>query len=150
MTEFTTATPRIAVYILLQKDGKYAFVKRANTGWRDGFYGLPAGKVEKNESFVQAAIREANEEVGVSIDPSALHHVLTSHRYEDGSDWVDVVFTADNYTGEARNAEPHMHSELAWLDLHNLPETVNPTLHLMLDAYVLGEQFVEIGWPDTN
>lgn len=64
---FSTATPRVASYLMLKKDGKYAFLLRANTGWRDGYFGLPAGKVERNESFEQGAIREGLEEVGVII-----------------------------------------------------------------------------------
>ena len=64
---YDTGTPRIAVYLLIEQAGKYAFIMRSNTGWRDGYYALPAGKVEKNESFTQGAIREAAEEVGITI-----------------------------------------------------------------------------------
>jgi 8-oxo-dGTP diphosphatase len=81
VTEYRTAQPRIAVYILLEKDGRHAFVKRSNTGWRDGYYSLPSGKVEKGESYLRAAVREAKEEVGVTIDLEDLEHVLTTHRF---------------------------------------------------------------------
>ncbi|MBC7708072.1 NUDIX domain-containing protein [Polaromonas sp.] len=145
---YSTATPRIACYLLLKQNGKYAFVLRANTGWRDGYYGLPAGKVEKNESYIQGAIREAQEEVGVTLQATNLKHVLTSHRFEDGSDWVDVVFEADKWEGEVVNNEPHMHGELAWFGLDNLPENINPSLGLMLEQIADGNNFFEYGWEE--
>lgn len=146
MTDYPTATPRIASYLLLEKNGKYAFLKRANTGWRDGYYGLPAGKVEKGESYKQAAIREAKEEIGVILEPQNLCHILTSHRTEDASDWVDIVFIATSYEGKPHNVEPHKHSELAWLDLDDLPDTVYPSLRFMLDQYSAGTSYTELGW----
>ena len=65
---FDTATPYLAVYLYMKRGETCLFVKRANTSWMDGFYGFPAGKVEKDEPIFQAAIREAREEVGVEIN----------------------------------------------------------------------------------
>lgn len=120
MSKFNTARPYLAVYVLLRRDdGKVAFVKRAHTGWMDGYYGLPAGKVERFEPCLQAAVRGAKEEVGVDIDPRHLSHVLTVHRDspEDDTDddmtWVDVFFETSQWEGEPFNAEPHVHSEVA-------------------------------------
>lgn len=74
---FNTATPYIASYVILKKDNKAAFVLRSKTGWRNGFYGLPAGKVENDESYIACAIREVKEEVGVDVAALDLKHVLT-------------------------------------------------------------------------
>ena len=62
---YDTARPYIASYVILRKDGKIAFVLRANTNWMNDHYGLPSGKVENNESYLQAAVREAKEEVAL-------------------------------------------------------------------------------------
>lgn len=40
-------TPYTAVYLVFRKNNKVAFVLRSNTDWMEGYYGLPAGKVEK-------------------------------------------------------------------------------------------------------
>lgn len=56
---YATATPYIASFVILRKAGKIAFVLREHTKWMNGYYGLPSGKVEKNEAFSAAAIREA-------------------------------------------------------------------------------------------
>ena len=59
----TTKRPFCAAFMLIAQDGKYLFVKRKNTAWMDGYYGLPSGKVERGEGFLEAAVREAKEEV---------------------------------------------------------------------------------------
>ncbi|MCP4913607.1 MAG: CoA pyrophosphatase [Oligoflexia bacterium] len=45
---------------------------REDDPW-SGHYGLPGGVVEKNESLLQAAIRECHEELSLSLD--AHHHI---------------------------------------------------------------------------
>ena len=47
---YDTATPYLASFVIIRKEGKIAFVLRTNTGWMNGYYGLPSGKVEKVES----------------------------------------------------------------------------------------------------
>jgi 8-oxo-dGTP diphosphatase len=142
---FETATPRIASYILLRKDGKIAFVLRQNTNWMDNFYGLPSGKIEKKEAAMAAVIREGNEEVGVTLTPDQIRFVHVMHRQEE-TDWVDFYFEADDYEGEAYNAEPHMHAELAWLDPDNLPDNVIPSVRFALDEIKAGRTFSEYGF----
>lgn len=143
---YDTGTPRIAVYLLLEQEGKFAFIMRTNTGWRDGFFTLPAGKVEKYESFTAGAIREAVEEVGITIKPEDLQSVVICHRVEDGSDWIDNMFVVKKWTGEVVNNEPHMHGELAWFALDALPENVTPNQRSMVAAYLRGETYCELGW----
>lgn len=148
MTKYDIATPYTAVYVVLRKDGKIAFVLRSNTDWMNGYYTLLAGKVEKNEAFLAAAVREAKEEAGVGINPEHLKHRLTMHRQgpDDDTVWVDMFFEAAQWQGEPHNAEPHMHSELAWLDPTNLPENVIPGVRLAIEAIEAGKTYLEYGW----
>lgn len=127
-----TATPFTASFVIFKRAGKVAFVLRENTSWMNGYYGLASGKVEKNESFLSCAIREAKEEVGVTLGPENLEYVHTLHRKSDDSEWVDVFFEAKNWKEEPFNAEPHMHKELAWLDLAKLPDNVYLLLNMRL------------------
>ncbi len=146
--KYDTATPFIASYVLVRRRGKIAFVLRSNTKWMNGYYGLPSGKVEQNEAYSQAAVREAREEIGIAVKLSALRHVLTMHRQEgdEAMTWVDVFFEADEWQGEPCNAEPHVHSELSWFDLNNLPENVIPSVRFALERIAAGEHYCEYGW----
>jgi len=148
MASFKTATPYIASYVIFRRGAKGAFVLRGHTGWMDGCYGLVAGKVEKGESYLQAAVREAKEEAGVTINPTDLQHVMTMHRRgEDGTEWVDIFFEASKWQGEPRNNEPKVHDELAWLELDDLPENMVPAVKHALDEIGQGKMYTEYGWP---
>lgn len=142
---FDTATPYIASYVIIRKEGKIAFVLRSNTGWMNNYYGLPSGKTEKDESFSSGAIREAKEEIGISVKPEHLRFAHVMHRNE-GMDWVDVYFDVSEWEGTPYNAEPHMHSELAWLDPINLPKNVIPSVKFALEQIQAGKSYSEYGW----
>jgi ADP-ribose pyrophosphatase YjhB (NUDIX family) len=146
MSKYNTATPYIASYVLLRDGDKIAFVLRSNTDWMNNYYGLPSGKVEWKETFTQAAIREAKEEVGIDIQPEHIHHVLTMQRHSGDSDWIDAFFAVDRWDGEVVNAEPHMHSEVAWLDIDNLPDNVIPSVRFGLEQVKAGMRYAEYGW----
>lgn len=146
------ARPYIACFTILIKDGKIAMVLRKNTGWMDGFYGLPAGKGEWFEQFSTGAIREAKEEAGVDIDINDLKFVHMAHRHgEDKSankfiDWVDVYFEAYKWAGEPYNAEEDKSERLDWLNLNNLPENIVPPQKDALQKIAKGEKYSEYGW----
>lgn len=142
---YNTATPYIASYVILEKDGKIAFVLRSNTDWMNDHYGLPSGKVEQNEDYVSAAIREAKEEVGVTVTPEDLEFVHVVHRRHE-TFWVDIYFRAKSWEGEAYNAEPHVHSELKWLDPQQLPKNVIPAVVDALEHIKNKKPFSLHGW----
>jgi 8-oxo-dGTP diphosphatase len=148
MNKYGTATPYIASYVVLRDGNKVAFVLRSGTSWMNDYYGLPSGKVEQHENFTNGAIREAKEEVDIDIDRDDLRPSLIMHRHSDDSDWVDVFFEVDKWQGEVINAEPHMHSELAWLDLDSLPENVIPSVSFALEQIKAGVQYAEYGWSE--
>ena len=143
--KYDIATPYTAAHVILRKDGKIAFVLRQNTKWGDGYYGLLTGKVDHDESYLAAAVREVKEEAGVDIKPSDLKHVLTAHRKSD-SLWVDVCFESTKWHGEAYNAEPHKHAELTWLNPDALPDNVVPAERFYLEQIAAGRHYTEYGW----
>jgi len=140
------ATPYMAVYLIFRKDTKLAFLLRSNTGWMNGHYGLPSGRVEKQESWKTAAIREAKEEVGITVRPADLQLVLTAHRTHPDSDWVDTLYEVTAWSGELYNAEPEIHGELAWFDINNLPQNMVPYVRDYVLAIVAGQNYTEWGW----
>lgn len=142
----TTNVP--SCYLILKKDNKALFLMRQNTGYMDGFYGLPSGHVEDGENFSDATVRETLEEVNVKTNPKKLSHVHTMHRKsnEDNDVRVDVFFQTEEWQGEPKNMEPHKHSEMTWLDLDDLPENIMDYVLLALERAKQGQIYSEHGW----
>lgn len=147
MTDLGTARPHAASYIIFRKEEKIALLLRENVTWMSGHYGLPAGKVENGEFFTACAVRESKEEVGVDVKPEDLNVVLVMHRNSsDDMSWVDVFFEAVNWGGQLQNAEPDVHSELAWYSLDELPENTIPNVRFALEQIRDGKRYCEYDW----
>ncbi len=56
----------------LEVKGRILLLKRKSHKSDPGLWGLPAGKFEKNETPLQAALRELSEETGVVLDSSQI------------------------------------------------------------------------------
>jgi 8-oxo-dGTP pyrophosphatase MutT (NUDIX family) len=63
----------VDVYAVLRRaDGQVLLLERANTGYADGQLCPPSGHLEAGETVPEGVIREANEEIGVVIEPADL------------------------------------------------------------------------------
>lgn len=143
----TGANPNIASYMILKRGDKFAFLLRQNTSWMNGYYSLPSGRVEENESFIQAAMREVKEELGVDVTPQNVRHALMVPKItEDNQYWIDGYFYIDEWTGEAHNAEPHVHGSLEWFSIHELPENTVPNVIAALQEIEKGNVYYEHGF----
>jgi len=106
----------IAVYLILREGPKTLLLQRANTGYRDGQYGLPAGHVDAGEPIIDAMVREAKEEINIDIHSDHLQLVHVRDRNADDGHRVDFFFTCSKWHGRPENAEPHKCSDLTWHD----------------------------------
>lgn len=141
----TTNVP--SVYVILRREGKIAFLLRTNTDFMNGMYCLPSGHAEGLESFREAAVREAEEETSVVVEPSQLHHLHTMHRFCGDHIRVDVFFEAEAWQGEPVNNEPDSHGELAWFDEAKLPfDKIVDWQGFALKAIAKHETYSEFGW----
>jgi 8-oxo-dGTP pyrophosphatase MutT (NUDIX family) len=119
-----------AAYVVLRRGDEVLLLLRANTGYMDGYWAVPAGHVEQGESALTAALREVREEVGVKIDPADLVPVTAMHRTGGNGlaidERVDFFFTASRWDGEPRLMEPDKAAGLDWYSLDKLPDPVVP------------------------
>lgn len=126
-----------AAYVAVRRDDRILLLLRANTGYRDGYWAMPAGHVEAGESAQRAALREVREEVGITIDPDDLEPLCAMHRTQPTGDpidqRVDFFFTASRWSGEPQILEPDKTGGLGWFPLDALPDPVVPH-----EAEVLG------------
>jgi 8-oxo-dGTP diphosphatase len=94
--------------------------------------------VEPGESAVATAVREAHEELGVTVDPADLEPLTAMHRGLPGGpaleQRVDFFFTATRWKGTPAIQEPGKAADLAWFGLVALPEPVVPHERVVLRA----------------
>ena len=131
--------------LLLDPDNQVLFGRRQNTGFEDGAWHVPAGHLEASESVVQALIREAKEEVGVTIAPEDVEFAHIMHSSSSGGR-AAFFFTVRKWEGTPENREPEKCSELAWSPLGSLPDRLIDYCHVALDYIAAGEPFSVYGW----
>lgn len=119
-----------AAYVIVRRGDEVLLLLRANTGYMDGYWAVPAGHVELGESAVAAALRELKEEVGLEVEPADLVPVTAMHRTGGNGDpideRVDFFFTTSRWTGEPSIMEPEKAAGLDWYPLDKLPEPLVP------------------------
>ena len=121
-------------------------LQRKNTGFCDGEYSFIAGHVEDDESFSAAAVREAEEEAGITVKEENLIPVHFMHRNSDDSVRVDMFFLAEKWEGDPVNREPDKCSDLSWFPMDSLPESTISYIRRVV-AYIGEKRFYsEEGW----
>lgn len=143
MPRFTLKT---AVHLFLIKDGHILLLRRANTGYEDGNYSVPAGHLDGKEPVTMAMVREAREEAAITIEPQDLHVVHVMHRTKDDGERIDFFLTAKKWQGEPVIAEPEKCDDLSWFPLDALPPNVIPYVRFALEESAKGVVFSEYGW----
>ena len=137
------------VGIILQQDNRVLLIQRKNSDWMSGYWNFPGGLVEKDESLLQAAIREAREEIGVIISPQELTLIQVLHVRKGGTNTKDIIgfyFHAKSWQGIASNNEPDKIRGVQWFSLDALP--VNITEHALsaINGLLTHSSYAENGW----
>ncbi len=125
-----------AVYIILAKEDKILIMRRCNTGYQDGIYQIPAGHIEMGELPTEAIIREAKEEIGITLSTVDLKmvHVSCRPKHDKTGNRVDFFFRATRWEGYVINAEPEKCDDLRWVKLDELPENMTPHVRLGIES----------------
>ncbi|MEU8224969.1 NUDIX domain-containing protein [Kribbella sp. NPDC048915] len=127
-----------AAYVIVRRGDEVLLLLRANTGYMDGYWAVPAGHVEQGESVIEAALREVREEVGLEIAAADLVPVTAMHRTGGNGDpideRVDFFFLTEKWQGEPRLMEAEKAAGLEWYPLDKLPEPLVPHEKRVLDS----------------
>ncbi|MGA2489574.1 MAG: NUDIX domain-containing protein [Anaerolineales bacterium] len=135
----------VTVHLFFLRGNKILLIRRFQTGYMDGYYSVPAGHLDGNEPVRLAGVREAQEEVGVRIDPADMRFAGVFHRFE-GDERVDFFVHVQSWDGEPVNAEPEKCDEILWTDVNNLPENTIPYIRRAIENFRAGVPFEEFGW----
>lgn len=133
--------------VLIIHGDRLALIERQRHGRR--YWVIPGGRVESGEAVDEAALREAEEELGVPVDLGALR-VRVDHREEDGSIQRQWYFDATVRADDIRVVGPETKNETrgtyraVWIRLDELNvEAIQPRVVATLITRNCGV------WPDV-
>jgi len=132
----------VTVHLFFINENQILLLRRFNTGFRDGEYSVPAGHMDGGETVMQAAVREAEEEVGVHLEERDMAFATVMHRIE-GDERVDFFLFVHKWDREPFNAEPDKCDDLRWVNLTQLPENIVPYVRQALANHLAGVSFDE-------
>lgn len=108
-----TENIELTVICLIYKDNKILLQDRVKKDWKG--YTLPGGHVEKDESFVNAVIREMKEETGLTIT----HPILCGIKQfpiDDGR-YIVLLYKTNEFEGDLTSSEE---GRMVWVDRDDL------------------------------
>ncbi|MPZ82211.1 MAG: NUDIX domain-containing protein [Actinophytocola sp.] len=138
------------VFLLLVRDGQVLLALRENTGYADGLWNLPSGKVEPDEDLASAMTREAREEIGMELHTEQVRLATVVHHRNPGEEARLGFFfeAAGPWAGDPVNAEPHKCGGIGWYPLESLPANTVPYTITGVDLYRRGLPYGPHGfWP---
>jgi|GEM_PF-870971 len=139
----------ITPHLILKRDDRILFLRRhINSDIFGGYWHLPTGYVEPNETPASALIRETKEELGI-ITTVHLETVIVAEvpDYRNPKEiYRDVCFffSAVSYEGTIENKESCFHSDLEWFNVNSLPDPIIPVVQFGLkcaEKKILYEHF---------
>lgn len=127
-------TFRSSMFVAIENErGEYLLQRRANTDFLDGYYDLASGHLEYDESCETCAVRETEEEFGITVDPANLELLATFQSdFEPGIKYLNLIYRARTFTGEPRIGEPDKIDHIGWFHPDNFPEKLTIGVRVFL------------------
>jgi len=141
-------TLSVSGFVIVRSGKQVLLLRRANTGWKDGLFSLPAGAHDGSETLAAAAARELEEETSLRAEAQDMRlvHLLHCNAGDSGGEWLGVFFQAQRWSGEPTLVEPEKHDQIGWYSIDDLPPN---TIAYTRQGIELGLQqisFSEYGW----
>jgi len=136
----------VTVHLFLLKDKRVLLVKRANTGFKDQEWSVPAGRLETGESILRAAVREAKEEVNARVRIKDISVPLVMCHQDKRGERLYFFFSCSKWTNELENLEPEKCSAMKWFLINKLPSNMVLHVSVALKALLSGKTYLECGF----
>lgn len=129
--------PKVGVGTIVIKDGKLLMGKRVKKGGHGvGFWSVPGGWLEFNESFEDGARRECLEETGVEVTNPKFFYATNNILKDDGIHTITIFMRGEHFQGEPMVCEQDKFVEVGWYDINNLPSPLFLPVEILLKSGV--------------
>ena len=115
--------PRVGVGVFIMKNGKFLMGQRRGSHG-EGSWSIPGGHLEFGETPEQTAIRETQEETGLTIENVRFAAVTNDLFKDDNKHYVTLWMMSDWKEGEPTITEPDKFVDQIWCDFDSLPENL--------------------------
>src|SRR6266566_5605443 len=134
---------KVGVSVLVKKGDRILLEKRQGTTHGNGTWGPPSGHIDYGEALEQTAMRETQEETGISITDLKFR-VITNDIFEaEHVQYITVWFDANYLAGEATVKSPKEESEVGWFTWDALPQPLFLPLQNLLNGNTYPSQATE-------
>jgi len=120
--QFDQAVAHIVLCDFSQGALQVCMQQRVATGFLDGFWAYPGGRIEPGENPADAARREAWEEVGVRPLQVRLVGALTFPTGAAHGVGINFVYACHRWEGHLHQGEPELHGPPQFYACDQLPE----------------------------
>lgn len=130
--------PLSIVLGIVIKDNKILLIRRIR-GDYIGLWGLPGGKVEKNEHLQDAVSREIFEESGIESEFRSHLGVVSEHLIENGEIIQHFLLNLCELIPKTADLATDIEGKLEWFDLDNLEkikEKIIPSDFVMIEKII--------------
>ena len=129
------ARPKVGLGVCIVKDGKVLMGQRRNAHG-DGSWSFPGGHLEFGETFEQCAIREVEEETGLTISSPTFVTITNDVFPAENKHYVTIYMKAEWESGDPKVTEPDKMVKWDWFDWDSLPSPL----------FIPMQHFVETGF----
>ena len=127
--------PKVGVGVLILDRRSRVLLTLRNRPPEAGSWSIVGGKLEYLETLHDCALREALEEVGVTISIEGLLCVTDHLLPQESQHWVSPAYLGRIASGRAKNCEPQKTREVRWFPLNQLPSNLTMTARNAIAAY---------------
>jgi 8-oxo-dGTP diphosphatase len=124
---------------------KRSLIKRSKPNFAPERWDFPGGTVEQNESPQDAVVREAKEEVGLTVKMNRILYDSYHIDISKGIDFLTIVYLVDLIGKDEIFLDQEEHTDYEWLEINDIlngktsldfVEYVRPSLEVFVNSFL--------------